>query len=86
MFFEAVILSHKRADELPGQKDGIVLHSTAKFQKTNHPNSLHYSKSISHRNRGDAARRGQCWDKDTPQFATRCHSSSLHETKQAKLK
>lgn len=53
----------------------IVLHSTAKFQKTNNPNSLYSSKSSSPRDRG-AARRGLCQDKDTPQFATRCHSNS----------
>lgn len=37
MFFEAVMVSPKRAAKLPGQNDGIVLHSTAKFQKTKQP-------------------------------------------------
>lgn len=41
MFFKAVIPSPRRAAKLPGQNDGIVLHSTAKFQKTNNHNSLY---------------------------------------------
>jgi len=40
MFFKAIILSPKRAAELPGQNDGTVLHSTAKFPKTTNDNSF----------------------------------------------